>query len=132
MPKQHVAVPLLEDVHTSIDALTLRRPTTIGGIECHVLLPAADPGWAFEGDRNLKAPDDEHEERDPLWTRSTGWPNTRWGRIHIDSILDETYTATISAVGLIPVSGQFHGMTVCSTSTRRPGSGGTCCATGCP
>jgi hypothetical protein len=104
VPKQHVAVPLLEGVHSSLDALTLRCPTTIGGIECHVLLPAPDPAWTSAGDRDLKAPDDEHEEHDPYWTRSTGWPAARWGYIHHDSVVDGTYTATISAVGLIPVS----------------------------
>jgi hypothetical protein len=43
VPKQHVAVPLLESVYSSSDALTLRSPTTIGNIECYVLLPAPDP-----------------------------------------------------------------------------------------
>jgi len=83
VPKQHVAVPLLEGVHSSLDALTLRCPTTIGGIECDVLLPASDPAWTSAGDRDPKAPDDEHEEHDPYWTRSTGWPAARWGFIHL-------------------------------------------------
>jgi hypothetical protein len=26
-PKQHVAIPMLEDVYTTVDARTLRRPT---------------------------------------------------------------------------------------------------------
>jgi hypothetical protein len=104
MPKQHVAVPMLEDVYTSADALALRRPTIISGIECHALLPVPDPSWASGGDRDLKAPDDDHEESDPRWTRSTGWPDVRWGRITHDSVIDGTYIATVSAVGLIPVS----------------------------
>jgi hypothetical protein len=58
MLKQHVAVPVLEDVYTSGDALGLRCPTMIGGIECRVLLPAPGPSWASGGDRDLKAPDD--------------------------------------------------------------------------
>ncbi len=104
MPKQHVAVPLLESVHSSLNALTLRSPTTIGGIECYVLLPASDPAWPSAGDGNLRAPDDEQEAQDPYWTRSTGWPDARWGYIHHDSVIDGTYIATISTVGLIPVS----------------------------
>ena len=131
MPKQHVAVPLLESVHSSLDALTLRCPTTIGGIECHVLLPAPDPAWPSAGDGNLKAPHDEHEEHDPYWTRSTGWPDARWGYIHHDSVIDGTHIATISTVGLIPLSEPIPWDGRCSTSTRRSGSGGTCCVTGC-
>lgn len=104
MPKQHVAVPLLESVYSSSDALTLRSPTTIGNIECHVLLPAPDPAWPSADDWNLKAPEDMHEASDPYWTRSTGWPDARWGYIHHDSVTDGTHIATISTVGLIPVS----------------------------
>jgi len=99
MPKQHVAVPLLEDVHSSVEALTLRHPTTIGGIECDVLLPVADPAWLTAGDMHLKPPDDEHQERDPYWTPATGWPaEAKWGYVH------DADSVTISAVGLIPVS----------------------------
>jgi hypothetical protein len=61
MPQQHVAVPMLEDVYTSVNALALRCLTIISGIECHVLLPVPDPSWAPGGDRDLRAPDDEHE-----------------------------------------------------------------------
>jgi hypothetical protein len=104
MPKQHLAVPMLEDVYTSLDALALRCPTIISGIECHVLLPAPAPSWVSGDDRDLKAPDDDHEEIKPRSTRNEGWPNVRWGYIAHDSILDGTYVATVSAVGLIPVS----------------------------
>ncbi len=71
----------------------------IGGIECDVLLPSPDPAWTTTGDRYLKPPNDEHQERDPYWTRDTGWPTAvKWGYIH------HAHSVTISAVGLIPVS----------------------------
>jgi hypothetical protein len=101
MSQQHLAVPMLEDVHTFVDALALRCPTIISGIECHVLLPA--PPCEAGGDRDLQAPDD-HEEGEPRSARSEGWPNVRWGYFTHDSIVDGTHIATVSAVGLIPVS----------------------------
>lgn len=99
-----MAVPLLEGVHSSADALTLRSPTTIGGIECHVLLPAPDPAWPGAGDGKLRAPDDEHEHDDPNPARSTGWPDASWGYLHHDSVIDGTHIAAITTVGLVPVS----------------------------
>jgi hypothetical protein len=104
MPRQHLAVPTVEDVYTSVDALALKCPTIISGIECHVLLPAPSPSWVSGGDRDLKAPDGDHEEGEPRPARNEGWPNVRWGRITHDSLADGTHIATVSAVGLIPVS----------------------------
>jgi hypothetical protein len=104
MPKQHVAIPMLEDVNTSVDALALRCPTMIGGIECHVLLPAPGPSWTSGGDRDLKAPEDQHEEGDPHCTDSKGWPDAAWGYITHDPGIDGTYIAAVSTIGLIPVS----------------------------
>jgi hypothetical protein len=45
MPKQYVAVPLLEGVHSSVESLTLRHVVAIDGIECRVLLPGPHPVW---------------------------------------------------------------------------------------
>ena len=64
---------------------------------------ACRPG-ASGGDRDLKAPEDEHEEGDPCWTRSKGWPDARWGYITRDLVVDGTYITTVSTVSLIPVS----------------------------
>ena len=86
MAKQHVAVPLLQRVHSSAGALALRRPTTIGGIECDVLLPGPPPPRDVI---RLAPPTDEQQDRYPLWAPTTGWPgvggwheDTEWGRIH--------------------------------------------------
>jgi hypothetical protein len=89
--KQHVAVPLLEGAHSSVDALTFRDVATIGGIECHVLLPGPHPAHVMTGGRHLQPPYDEHHERDP------NWPDTDWGYIH------DPGSVTIQAVGLILV-----------------------------
>lgn len=102
MTKQHVAVPLLESVHSSADALALRHPTSIGGIECDVFLPTGDAARS-RVELHLKPPDAEHQG-DPYWSPSTGWPgvdgwpdDVEWGRI------DGIDTVTITTVGLSPV-----------------------------
>jgi hypothetical protein len=92
MAKQHVAVPLLEGVHSSAEALTFRCATMIGGIECDVLLPGPHPVWAITVGKRLEPPYDEHHERDP------DWPDADWGYIH------DSRSVTIHAVGLVPVS----------------------------
>jgi hypothetical protein len=56
MSKQHLAVPMLEDVYTSVDALALRCPTIISGIECQVLLPAPARSWEAGGARQPARP----------------------------------------------------------------------------
>ncbi len=91
MTTRHVAVPLLEGAHTSADALTLRDAATIGGIQCHVVLPGLHPAWAERGERDLEPPHDEYEERDPNWPIA----DTDWGFIH------DHDSVTVQAVGLI-------------------------------
>lgn len=50
MTEQHVAVLLLDGVHTAKEALGLEHPVTIGGIECRALLPVAGK-WPMFLDR---------------------------------------------------------------------------------
>jgi hypothetical protein len=86
MSEQRVAVPLLEGVFSSAEALALSHTATIGGIECRLRLPR-------EGPRSspLRPPDDE-EDLDLDWAR------TRWGHPNGSG------SVTIQAVGLILVS----------------------------
>lgn len=105
MAKQHAAVPLLEGVQSSPEALGLRHSTMIGGIRCDVLLPLhipEPPDFIY-----LKPPsDDDQEEPGPGWAPSTGWPGTdgwpekvRWG-----IAAGPGTSVTVNAVGVIPVS----------------------------
>jgi hypothetical protein len=96
LPKQHLAVRLLEGVHSSPEALTLRRPTMISGIECHVLLPRPT-SRGYTG-VPLRPPVDAHQKTDPDWAAGTGWPKVTWGDGH------SHHSVTITAVGLIPFS----------------------------
>ena len=91
MSEQRVAVPLLEGVHSSVDALTLRRSAMIGAINCRVLLPGPHPGWVGGAGKILTPPYDEHHEQDP------SWPEADWGYANDDRFV------TIRAVGLIPI-----------------------------
>ena len=91
MTNHHVAVPLLEGAHSSADALTLRDAATIGGIQCHVVLPGLHPAWAMTGERDLDPPYDDYQERYPNWPIA----DTDWGFIH------DRDSVTIQAVGLI-------------------------------
>jgi hypothetical protein len=91
MTKYHVAVPLLEGAHSSADALTLRDTATIGGVQCHLVLPGLRPDWAMTGERDLDPPYDEYKGRDPNWPVA----DTDWGFIH------DHDSVTIQAVGLI-------------------------------
>lgn len=95
MREQHVAARLLEGVHSSAGALTLRHVTTIGGVKCRVLLPGPHPGWIVTGAGSLTPPYDEHHEQDPTW------PKADWGYIN------DPRSATIRAVGLIPINARI-------------------------
>jgi hypothetical protein len=100
MPKQHLAVPLLEGVHSPLEALTLRRPTMIGGIECDVLLPSPDPGPDPRPlqVRNLKPPCDAQQDGEPHWPT-----RFKWGHHYpFLPLIHDTKYATIGAVGVIP------------------------------
>lgn len=92
----NVAVPLLEGVYSSAETLALRCPTTIGGLQCDVLLPVLDPAPM---EIYLKPPNDEGQEFDPDWL---GWSQgTKWGLEHGGG------SVTISAVGIILISGSI-------------------------
>ena len=99
--EQHIAIPLLEGVHTSVEALGLRQTTTIGTTECRLLLPVR----ASES-RDLAAPatpDGDHGQ-DPGWPAPVGWGS---------SFIFSSGSFIIRAVGVIPVgitipSGREH------------------------
>ena len=86
MSEQRVAVPLLEGVFSSAEALALSSTATIGGIDCRLRLPR-------EGRRSspLRPPDDEED-------LDLGWAHTDWGNKNGAGFV------TIRAVGLILVS----------------------------
>ena len=56
MSEQRVAVPLLEGVFSSAEALALSHTATIGGIECRLRLPREGPRSS-----RLRPPDDEKD-----------------------------------------------------------------------
>ena len=91
MSAQHVVVPLIEGVHSSVYALTLRRSAEIGGIRCRVLLPGPRPSGHVTAGNRLTPPFDEHHSEDP------SWPSVDWG------VVNDSTAATIYAVGLILV-----------------------------
>jgi hypothetical protein len=89
--EQHVAVPLLEGVHSSVEALTLRDTAVISGVRCRVLLPGPHPGWADGAGVLLTPPYNEHHEQDPAW------PEVGWG------YFNDERSATIRTIGLVPM-----------------------------
>jgi hypothetical protein len=59
LEEQHIGVHLLEGVLTLEEALGLEQTVTIGGIECHLRLPALGPdrqGWASRSQAGPPAP----------------------------------------------------------------------------
>jgi hypothetical protein len=93
MKEQHGAVSLLEDVHTSVEALGLRRTTTIGGIKCHVLLPTLHPEEWF-----LAEPSSVHDKQHK---QDFNWPEPiNWGDI---CIITNSRRARIRTVAITPI-----------------------------
>jgi hypothetical protein len=88
--EQCIAVPLVEAVHSSGEALTLRHTATIGGIDCCVLLPGPYPSRISCG-MPLTSPFGEHHRQDP------DRPELDWG------YANDERSATIRAVGLVPI-----------------------------
>ncbi len=93
LEEQRIGVLLLEGVCTAGEALGLVETVTIGGIECHVLLPVLGPvrgRWP----RRLAGPPAPggDQEQDPGWRKSM---EDIWGELGRSDV--------IRAVGIIPV-----------------------------
>jgi hypothetical protein len=91
MTEQFVAIRLLEDVHSSMEELTLRHIAAIGGIKCRVLLPGRPTAEAVIGGEGLAPPCDKHHGQGSIW------PIADWGDI------SDFSSATIRSVGLIAI-----------------------------